>query len=337
MWPYEEKERWIKIYERRLKGEIDQFPSNFWKKNGREKALALLRHYIKTNDIEPSELPNLNNRQLLRDARLYTPLKNIFDGDSADYFVAAFQELSHDQFRFSSNTKIDWDKVEELRSKNCTVRAIAEHLGCNTTTLRERAKKNGLDLELPEDAPAIQGSVEEVLFFWKQVDRVLNEEITLEMLVETLEDENNWSYNKTKRYLNRFGIKKEIGRQNTSLRRITEIDNPDDLNKSEKKVYENIDGLKKLYGYGADFIRNDSVLIEAKTTASSQTLPKSILQLLMAEDFLEKRYGEIKEKQVYCLKTSIGKNKESSMRRLLNHFGVSLFVFDEEDDSFIDW
>lgn len=328
-----EKEEWIRIYDAVIEGELRHLPHGFWESKGKEKLKVLMRHFRDKNEFGRQEILDTPNRELIRDAKLYSGLESCYDGNSVKLLTDVFKDVKPYNFRWTSNREIDWDKVRRFRNHYCTLSAIANYFGCQTNVLRKRSEEKKVDLSLPDEKSMIQAPVEEVEFFWKCAEKVLKGEISLEQMIDKLSEENEWPRSKTINLANRYNIKKEAGRSGSKIGKKTGFEDFEGrIYPSEEFVLEKLDEneIVVLDGYGADFVYRDDILIEAKKTLGTYNTAKALLQLVYAEDKLGKTY----DKRVYAREIGNLEGEESSYRSFTNFYDIGIYEYKEETKSF---
>lgn len=329
------KQEWLRTYTALLNGEIDHFPKNFWSQNGREKAQLLLKFFRERQELEREDILEIPNRQLIRRARLGRPLNKCYEGDSVKLITDAFEDLKPHDFRWNSNRKIDWEEVQSLRSFYCTISSIAQYVGCQPSVLKRRAEEEEVDLSRPNDGKSLmQDPVEEVTVFWKEAEKVLAGASSLENLFDELLQNNGWNRTKVGNLINRYEVKKKVGRSGANIGKRTNFEAyKSRLYPSEKFVASHLKAsdLQVLDGYGADFIYKETILIEVKKTLGTYNMPKALLQLIYAEDKLGGEY----DKRIYAEEIGSLKGKESSYRPYTTFYDIDVYVYDESKNDFV--
>jgi len=325
---------WERIYREILREKRNQFPKGFWNKKGREKAQHLLRYYVNHNAIGMTELEDKNNRELIKNAKLQTALSKAYNDNSYRMIAEVFPNIDKKDLRWTINREIDWERAKELRNKYCTLNEIAAEFGMIQSVLRKRAKKEGVDLSKPDDKPAILASIEEIEYFWEQVEKTKKREVTMEEMMENLKKENGWSESRINKLMLRHGVKEHLGRWKSKYRKRTPYKEYNSyLHPTEKLVIErlNQEEIEMLTGFGADLIYKNQTIIEIKKSIHGYSMEHGLLQLLYAKDLLEDSY----ELAFYTNNYDLSKKKFSRFKRMLNYYRIKIYEYNENKDDFV--
>lgn len=317
------------IYQKVLENPKESYPYDFWKQNTRSKSQQLLEYYIRQQNIEPAQLPYRNIRKIIDNAKLTEPVQKAYLGNPYLLIEETFEEVSLEDLRWSIKPETDIREIQKLRYKyHATWKSISEYYNAESREIRKRAQ---IQSKEQDKGKKMLAPVLETLKFWLQIRRLRQNQTTIEQVISKMKEE-DWSKDRTTKYLNQYNIKKEVGRQRSQLRKQKPI-NKEKLNPTEELVIQKLDGdTKRIKGYGADLLHNQKEVIEIKKALHNHSIDYAILQLAYAKQTLPQKIEDFK---IYTKEYKLTQNQYSGYKKYINHYNITIHEYDQQKDKFI--
>jgi len=177
----------------------------------------------------------------------------------------------------------------------------------------------------------IEAPVLEVCKFWHHVNQLKKRRITVEDLLDKMR-ECGWNKDTTNTYLCRYGIKEEVGRFNSQMKRKTKLENYDKkLNAAETLVAEKLEGqIHRIEGYGADFLHQEKDIVEVKKSLSKYNKRHATLQLTYAQDLLDNQKGL----KIYTKNYKIPEKRYCCYKKYIKHYNIEIYDYNASEDEF---
>ncbi|MFB6159028.1 MAG: hypothetical protein ABEJ95_05235 [Candidatus Nanohalobium sp.] len=320
----------IFVYRKVLEDANRAYPKDFWNSNIEQKAEKLLRDYASRNNINPGQIAYRDIPDLVKKAKLQKPVNKAYLGNPYLLILDSFEQVTPEDLRWNIHPNPDPNEIEALRNQYCCMwKAISNYYDTKNRELKKIAGKENTKIEKSViDAPVL-----ETLLFWLEIKRIKQGKSTYEKLIDKMADI-GWQKERTDKYLNRYDIKRQIGRFKTAKKTQRPLKQHNGkLYPTEQLVANKIrkEKLQKIKGYGADFLNQETnTIIEVKKKLSTVNITNAAIQLNYAEDHLEGNYN----KAIYTETLDFPGNQYSSYKKYIKHYNIEIYEYNDSREEF---
>lgn len=318
------------VYRRMLENPSQSYPKDFWNSDVEQKAERLMREYADRKNINPGQIPYRDIPEVVKKAKLQKPVNKAYLGNPYLLILDAFEKVTPGDLQWNIHPDPSPSEIEALRNQYCCRwGAISNYYDTKNRKLKKIAGKENTQIEKSViDAPVLK-----TLRFWLEIKRIKQGKSTYEKIIDKME-EIGWQKERTDKYLNRYNIKRQIGRFKTAKKTQKPLKQYEGkLYPTEQLVSDKIgrEKLQKIKGYGADFLNQETnTIIEAKKKLSTINITNAAIQLKYAEDHLEGKYN----KSIYTKNFDFPGNQYSSYKKYIKHYHIEIYEYYASEDEF---